>query len=246
MLKKYQTLLFDLDDTLLDFGAAENLALRQMFEAQNTPFTAEIEAHYKKINQALWNSYEEGKVDRDEVVNTRFSLLFKEYGQLVDGAVLEMKYRSYLEEGHQFVNGAFELITDLHNQYDLYIVTNGVSKTQDKRLRASGLFPFFKDIFVSEDTGYQKPMKGFFDYAFARIPNFTVNQGLIIGDSLSSDIKGGQQAGLDTCWFNPQLKPNDTQIIPTYQIQTLDELYQILNGNKKSPTIRSSFSKNTK
>lgn len=227
-MKKYQTLLFDVDDTLLDFTAAENEALRLLFEEQNIPLTTELEADYKKINHRLWKSFEEGKIDRDEVVNTRFSILFMEYGQVVDGALLEKSYRSYLEEGHQLVNGAFELISDLQNQYDLYIVTNGVSKTQDKRLRASGLHPIFKDIFVSEDTGFQKPMKEYFDYVFARIPHFSVEQTLIIGDSLSSDIKGGQLAGLDTCWFNPQMMPNDTGIVPTYQIQKLDELYRII------------------
>jgi 2-haloacid dehalogenase len=247
MLKTYQTLLFDVDDTLLDFGATENLALSLLFENQKTPFTPEIEAHYKKINHDLWKSFEEGKLNRDEVVNTRFSLLFKEYGQLVDGAVLEKKYRSFLDEGHQLVNGAFELISVLKNQFHLYIVSNGVSKTQDKRLRDSGLYPLFKDIFVSEDTGFQKPMKEYFDYVFARIPNFSVNQGLIIGDSLSSDIKGGQLAGLDTCWYNPEMKPNDTQIIPTYQIQKLEEMYQILNLDRKSTTAVSSyFSRNTR
>ncbi|QOT01039.1 noncanonical pyrimidine nucleotidase, YjjG family [Brevibacterium sp. JNUCC-42] len=232
-MKNYQTLLFDVDDTLLDFGVAESLALRLLFEEQNIPLTTEIEARYKKINQSLWRSFEEGNLDRDEVLNTRFSILCKEYGQEVDGALLEKNYRSYLEEGHQLVNGAFELITDLQNQYDLYIVTNGVSKTQDKRLRDSGLYPLFKDIFVSEDTGFQKPMKEYFDYVFARIPNFSVEQGLIIGDSLSSDIKGGQLAGLDTCWFNPEMKPNETEIVPTYQIQKLDELYRILKISSK-------------
>ncbi|HEY2420062.1 MAG TPA: YjjG family noncanonical pyrimidine nucleotidase [Neobacillus sp.] len=236
MLKKYQTLLFDVDDTLLDFGAAENTALQFLFEDQKIPLTTEMEGHYKRINQGLWRSFEEGNIGRDEVVNTRFSLLFKEYGQEVDGSLLEKKYRCYLEEGHQLVNGAFELITDLQNQYDLYVVTNGVSKTQNKRLRDSGLYPLFKDIFVSEDTGYQKPMKGYFDYVFARIPDFSMEQTLIIGDSLSSDIKGGQLAGLDTCWFNPSMKPNDTELDPTFQIQKLDELYQILQLERESAT----------
>lgn len=232
-MKTYQTLLFDVDDTLLDFGAAEKAALRMLFDDQNIPLTDEIEAHYKKINQGLWRVFEEGSIDRDEVLNTRYSLLFKEYGQEVDGALMEMKYRYYLEEGHQLIDGAFELISDLHKQYDLYIVTNGVSRTQDKRLRASGLFPFFRDIFVSEDTGFHKPMKEYFDYVFARIPDFSLQQGLIIGDSLSSDIKGGQLAGLDTCWYNPERKPNHTEIVPTYEIQRLEELYPILHVEKE-------------
>ncbi|KOS62510.1 YjjG family noncanonical pyrimidine nucleotidase [Lysinibacillus agricola] len=227
-MKKYQTLLFDVDDTLLDFKAAERTALHLLFEEQKIPLTDEITAHYKTINQGLWKSFEEGKIDRDEVVNTRFSILFEEYGQKVDGSLFEQNYRSYLEEGDQLIRGAFELIQDLQSEYDLYIVTNGVSKTQDKRLRNSGLHSFFKDIFVSEDTGYQKPMKAYFDYVFARIPNFSVEKGLIIGDSLSADIKGGQLAGLDTCWFNSAKKPNHTGIVPTYEIQSLNELYQIL------------------
>ncbi|MFB6467273.1 YjjG family noncanonical pyrimidine nucleotidase [Cytobacillus sp. Hz8] len=229
-MRKYRTLFFDVDDTLLDFGAAENLALSMLFEELHIPFNKEMEARYKQINQGLWKSFEEGKISRDEVVNSRFSLLFKEYDKEVDGKSLEQTYRCFLEEGKQLISGALELVSDLKNQYDLYIVTNGVSRTQDKRLRASGLHPIFKNIFVSEDAGYQKPMKEFFDYVFARIPNFAAEQGLMIGDSLTADIKGGELAGLDTCWFNPDRKPNHTTIVPTYQIHKLEELNRILNG----------------
>jgi 2-haloacid dehalogenase len=227
-LKNYKTLFFDVDDTLLDFGAAEKLALQLLFEEQNIPLTSEMEEKYKRINQGLWKRFEEGELSRDEVVNTRFSVLFNHYGKEVDGTLLEKNYRSFLEQGHQLVNGAYELITELNSQYDLYIVTNGVSRTQDKRLRASGLYPLFKDIFVSEDTGFQKPMKEFFDNVFARIPHFEVEHALIIGDSLSADIKGGELAGMDTCWFNPKMKPNDSDIRPTYQIHKLEELKRIV------------------
>lgn len=229
-MRKYQTLLFDVDDTLLDFKAAERTALHLLFEEQKISLTDEITKHYKIINQGLWKAFEEGEIDRDEVVNTRFSTLFKEYGQEVDGPLFEQNYRRYLEEGNQLIDGAFEFVQQLQSKYDLYIVTNGVSKTQEKRLRNSGLHSLFKDIFVSEDTGYQKPMKEYFDYVFARIPNFSVEKGLIIGDSLSADIKGGHLAGLDTCWFNPGRNSNQTGIVPTYEIQSFDELYEILKG----------------
>jgi len=232
MLKNYKTLLFDIDNTLLDFSASEKVALQRLFEGQNFPLKPEVKARYQTINQGLWTAFEEGKIDRDEVMNTRFSILFKEYGLEVDGVSLEKSYHSYLKEGHQLINGALELIKDLQNQYNLYIVTNGDSETQYKRLHDSGLYPLFKDIFVSEDTGYQKPMKEYFDYVFERIPNLTVENTLIIGDSLSADIKGGEMAGIDTCWFNPEMIPNDTGILPTYEIQKLEEVYQVLNLEK--------------
>ncbi|UZJ77724.1 YjjG family noncanonical pyrimidine nucleotidase [Fictibacillus sp. KU28468] len=227
-MKTYQTLLFDVDDTLLDFGAAESTALHMLCEEQQITFTSELESLYKKINQGLWQAFEEGEIERDEVLNTRFSLLLKEYGHEADGLLLEEIYRGFLSEGNQLIEGALELITVLQDRFDLYIVTNGVSKTQDKRLRSSGLHPLFKGIFVSEDTGFQKPMKEYFDYVFARIPDFSQEQGLIIGDSLNADMKGGQLAGIDTCWFNPKKKTNHTDMVPTYEIQKLDELYQIL------------------
>lgn len=238
MLKKYDTLLFDVDDTLLDFGAAEKVALRLLFEKHQIHLTPEIEARYKIINQGLWKQFEDGSIGRDEVLNSRFSILLKEYGHNVDGVLLEKSYRHFLEKGKQLVDGAFELVKNLQNHFELYIVTNGDSATQYKRLDASGLQPMFKDIFVSEDTGFQKPMKEYFDYVFERIPNFSLNKGLIIGDSLNADIKGGQQSGLDTCWFNPHKKQNDTAIVPTYEIQNLDELYQILNVERKTLTVR--------
>ncbi|MCK6256381.1 YjjG family noncanonical pyrimidine nucleotidase [Fictibacillus sp. KIGAM418] len=227
-MKTYKTLLFDVDDTLLDFGAAESTALRMLCEEQLITFTSELETLYKKINQGLWQAFEEGEIERAEVLNTRFSLLLKEYGHEADGLLLEETYRRFLSEGNQLIEGALELITVLQDRFDLYIVTNGVSKTQDKRLRSSGLHPLFKGIFVSEDTGYQKPMKEYFDYVFARIPDFSLDQGLIIGDSLNADMKGGLLAGLDTCWFNPKKKTNHTDMVPTYEIQKLGELYQIL------------------
>ncbi|HFK1511520.1 MULTISPECIES: YjjG family noncanonical pyrimidine nucleotidase [Bacillus cereus group] len=227
-MKKYKTLLFDVDDTLLDFQKAEKSALRMLFEEKGMSLTSEIEAQYKKINKSLWTAFEEGEINRDEVVNTRFSILFKEYGEEVDGILFENNYRSYLEEGNQLMEGALQFINQIQSEYDLYIVTNGISKTQDKRLRNAGLHALFQDIFVSEDTGYQKPMKEYFDYVFERIPNFVPEEGLIIGDSLSADMKGGYVAGIDTCWFNPERKLNDSGIIPKYEVHNFEELYALL------------------
>lgn len=116
----------------------------------------------------------------------------------------------------------------MSTHYTLYIVTNGVSKTQDCRLWLSGLSSFFQDVFVSEDAGFPKPNQKYFDYVTKRIVNFKPENTLLIGDSLTSDIKGGNMAGIDTCWFNPHGLENKTNIIPNYIIYSLEQLFDIL------------------
>ncbi len=226
---KYNTLLFDLDDTLLDFRASEEVALQKLFKDQQYTLTPEIKDNYKKLNSSLWKAYENDEIDREEVVNTRFALLFQHYGIEVDGVALEQNYRKYLSEGHHLMEGAVELIQRLHTEFDLYIVSNGASYTQHKRLKDSGLAPYFKKVFVSEDTGYQKPMKEFFDSVFSQIENLDLKRTLIIGDSFSADVTGGWNAEIDTCWIN--LLEQDFQhpvITPTYEIRKLAEIYELL------------------
>ncbi|MEO4054991.1 YjjG family noncanonical pyrimidine nucleotidase [Solibacillus sp. CAU 1738] len=225
---KYRNLLFDLDDTLLDFGAAEDWALHRLFEEEGITLTTEIESKYRQINSDLWKQFEEGSITREELMTTRFAKLFHVYGKEVDGGLYDKKYRDHLAESKVFVDGAWELINNLADEYNLYVVTNGVSTTQYKRLNITGLAPLFKDVFVSEDTGYQKPMIGYFDYVFKRIPNFSENETLIIGDSFTADIVGGLNAGIDTCWLNRHNKVNVTDEKPTYEIQKLQQLYMIL------------------
>lgn len=225
---KYKFLLFDLDDTLLDFSAAEDFALHRLFEEEGLILTKEIEETYRQINSSLWRKFEEGAITRDEVTSTRFAKLFSLYGKQVDGKLFDDKYRNHLAECKVFIDGAWELINDFATKYQLYIVTNGVSATQYKRLDITGLAPLFHKVFVSEDTGFQKPMLGFFDYVFDRIPNFKKEEALIIGDSFSADIIGGINAGIDTCWLNRFHKVNETDQKPTYEIQHLQQLYTIL------------------
>ncbi|MDH6364870.1 2-haloacid dehalogenase [Enterococcus sp. PF1-24] len=225
---KYQTLLFDVDDTLLDFQATERVALKRLFAFAGVTETPALVAKYKEMNHELWRSFERGERTRDEVIYQRFGMFFESLGKKVDGVALENQYRIFLEEGHDLMPDSREIITDLSQRADLYIVTNGVSQTQYRRLTDAKLLPFFKDVFVSEDTGYQKPMIEYFDYVFDRIPNFAKEQAVIIGDSLTSDIQGGITAGIDTIWLNPQKTTGMIQ--PTYEIQQLTELYGILGS----------------
>ncbi len=232
LLKQYQTLLFDLDDTLLDFGQTENQALMKLFTELQLPLTDDMKETYKMFNTGLWRAHEEGKIERDELVNTRFAIFFEHYGKKVDGVEYERKYRNYLDEGHHLIDGALELIQELYQKYDLYIVTNGVVSTQERRLKDSGLAPYFRHVFVSEEVGYQKPRKEFFDYVFQHLGKVELDKTLIIGDSLTSDIKGGLNVGIDTCWFNPHRIVNNLAVKPTYEIAELEELKRIVLNNR--------------
>lgn len=225
---KYKTLLFDVDDTLLDFQAAEQKALHALFRNEGFVLTEEMEATYKTINGQLWRRFELGEIDKATVTDTRFSRLFETYGKSVDGKKMGELYREFLAQGHDLLGNSQAIIAELATTYELYIVTNGVAKTQYQRLDRAQLTPFFKQIFVSEEIGYQKPMRAYFDYVFARIPQFELSKTMIIGDSLASDIQGGNQAGIDTVWLNPAKTDNRSMIQPTYEIDQLEKLIPLL------------------
>ena len=229
----YTTLLFDIDHTLLDFDATERAALRQLFEEEQLEWTAEREARYRTINRSLWQALERGEVTRQEVITSRFVAFFAEQGRTVDGSRMDTRYRAYLSQGTELIAGAIELLESLKGKYQLYVVTNGVAATQHARLKGSGLAPYFDGIFVSEETGYQKPMPAFFDYVFDRIPDATRDQTLIIGDSLTADIQGGISAGIATCWFNPGHVAASAELTPTYTIERLDQLVTLLRTKEE-------------
>ena len=227
-MSRFDILLFDADDTIFDFQACEKEALKLAFDRYNLELNQEIVDIYHRINQELWKKYELGLISRDTVIYSRFALLFQELGIDDDGIAFEDEYQKLLGKQHFFIDRAEEVVKKLSGHYDLYVVTNGVTETQYSRLRASGIDRYMKKIFVSEETGYQKPMKEYFDYCFARIENFNKDRTLIIGDSLSSDIKGGNNAGIAACWYNPKKLENVTDCIADYEISRLTELYSIL------------------
>lgn len=225
---KFKTLLFDVDDTLLDFRATEKQALYTLFSEENLELTQEVEQQYQRINRNLWKEFELGKISKETISNTRFKALFEQFGRTIDGEEMGLKYQRFLSEGHHLLGNSRQILEQLNPDYDLYVVTNGIAKIQYKRLDDSELRPFFNDIFVSEEVGYQKPMKEYFDYVFERIPAFEQEKTLIIGDSLNSDIAGGQRADIQTVWLNPTKQEKTAEIKPTYEIEQLDELLAIL------------------
>lgn len=224
----YRSIFIDLDDTILDFGAAERAAISKTFRRIGLEPTPALLARYSEINLSQWEAYERGEITRDTVLIRRFEILFCELGVCMDAQSTEDIYRGYLGIGHYFIDGAVALLEYLAPKYNLYLASNGVAATQYSRLQSANIGHFFREIFISEVTGAHKPEKAYFDYCFARIPDFDPEQALMIGDSLTSDILGGKNAGIRTCWFNPNHKRHRAEIVPDYEVFSLEELKNIL------------------
>ena len=224
----YKYVFLDTDDTILDFLKTEHQAITKTFRQFGLDPTEELIARYSRINQGCWERLERGEITRARVLIERFELLFAELGVDLDPQEVEDVYQVLLGESHFFVEGAEDIIAYLSPKYHLYIASNGVAATQDSRLASSGILPHFDDVFISERTGYHKPEREYFDYCFARIPGFRPEEAIIVGDSLSSDIQGGKNAGIATCWFNYRNRPARDDIQPDYTIHKLEELKEIL------------------
>ena len=223
----YKILLFDLDDTLLDFAANELDSLNKLFTVHGYTFSDDLYHLYHSVNKQLWTEYENGDRTLENVLNKRFSETMLKLNIEIDGALWESHYRELLSNGHQLMEGAYFLCKDLSLTHRLFVVTNGVTTTQIKRLKQSGLIDFFEKIFTSQEIGEPKPAKEFFDYVMSHIHNFDKKETLIIGDSLNTDIRGGLLAGIDTCWMNKKSQNLNDEIKSKYVIKNLDELRSI-------------------
>lgn len=224
-----RNVLFDLDDTLFDFHKAEKIALTKTLVHFGIDPTEETLALYSTINAAHWKRLELGEISREEVKVGRYRELFKTIGVECDPVKATAYYESMLAIGHYFMPGAPELLEELYGKYRLYIVSNGTAKVQEGRIGSSGITKYMDGIFISQILGANKPDKQFFDICFAEIPDFSLSETVIIGDSLSSDIKGGINAGITTVWFNPKGMENDSDIKPDYTIKELSEVPGLLS-----------------
>lgn len=220
-------LFLDLDDTILDFHKAERIAIAKTIRDFGVEPTEEILARYHVINKWHWEQLELGKMTRAEVLVNRFAALFSELGVEVDAPACARVYEKNLSMGHYFLPGAEEAVDRLHKKYRLFLASNGTAVVQKGRMTSANLYRFFEKVFVSQEIGYNKPSKEYFEACFAQIPGFDRKKALMVGDSLSSDIKGGINAGLKTVWVNPT-HAGSGEIKPDYQIEALSQLEALL------------------
>lgn len=224
-------ILFDLDDTLFDFHADERVALDKTFAALGITLNDAQRNRYSEINEAQWKALELGKITRAQVKYRRFALLFEELGREPElaGQAAEL-YPEFLAQDFHYMEGAPELLEELYGNYRMFLISNGNLSVQEGRLKKSGIGTYFDGIFISELLGAEKPDKRFFDLAFAQIPDFDRSSAVIVGDSLSSDIKGGRNAQVRTIWFHPGQMTSDSEFLADYHIKKLKDLPELLRS----------------
>lgn len=221
---------FDLDNTLLDFNKSERAAITETLLHFDISPREDILKLYSSLNLAQWKLLEAGLTTRSQLKVKRFENLFDELGAAVCAADAAKYYEARLSRGHFFIDGAQELLQSLSKIAALYLVTNGSAIVQRGRLKSAGIEKYFDMIFISEEIGFNKPDAAFFDVCFSRIVDFDKSSAVIIGDSLSSDIQGGINAGIQTVWFNPKSEKNLSAIRPDYEISRLSEFLSVMEN----------------
>ncbi len=222
-------LFLDLDDTILDFKKAESIAIRKTMAAFGADPSDANARRYSEVNDLHWKALERGEMTRPQVLTGRFQMFFGELGIEVDAQAVARTYEKHLSTGHFFLPGAEETVKEkLFGKYRLFLASNGTASVQKGRMTSADLYPYFEQTFVSQDLGHNKPSKEYFAAAFARIPGFDPSKCLMVGDSLTSDILGGKNAGLRTVWVNPHHKTAPAEIRPDYEIEVLADLPRLL------------------
>lgn len=227
---RFTTILWDLDQTILDFDKSMDYALRASFEKLGLAITDEIVVRYAAINDSYWKRLELGEVTKEEVLLGRFRTLFEEL-KITQYRAEDIAgiYQERLGSVAFFLENADKVVIRLKEEgYRQYVLTNGVNRTQAHKMKISGLDQLMDGVFVSEVIGYPKPMKEYYDACFAQLEGISRAECLIVGDSLTSDIKGANNAGVAACWYNSQGIENTLAVTVDYEIKHLEELYKIL------------------
>lgn len=227
--RTFDTILWDVDQTLLDFKQSERYAVNKCFRHFGLEADEEIVTLYSAINEGFWKRIEKGEIAKKEALTERFRVLFEKIGiDGVDAGAFQLEYAEALGSVYYYQDDSYELVKELKGTCRQYLVTNGITKTQRKKLQLSGFDKLADGIFISEEIGAPKPQKAYFDKCFAMIPGFCKEKTIIVGDSLSSDMQGGSQAGIAVCWYNPGGLENTSEVQIDYEIRRLQEIRKIV------------------
>jgi putative hydrolase of the HAD superfamily len=228
-MKKYEFLLFDFDGTLVDYDKTESWSLAESFRQAGIAYNENLYlSQYNRINAQMWKDFEKGEISASDLRVKRFRMLFEACGIQGNPELMAGRYVSNLSESSFLFDEVLPLLEKLHGRYKLGLITNGLKEVQRKRLALSGAGKYMDAIAISDEIGMQKPDPGIFAYALKEAGHADKNTVLVIGDSLSSDIQGGINFGIDTCWFNPKGKAAVPEIVPDYEIRRLMDLLEVL------------------
>lgn len=224
---KYELVLFDADGTLFDFDTAEMQAFEKTLKQFGiTENLKQLHREYEIINMAIWRDFEQKKIISKDLRVERFRRFFDRENLQLDPKVISPIYLKYLSEGTHLLPGAEEIVSFLFGKCELALATNGIADVQNPRFAGSDLAKYFQHIFISEEIGHPKPDPKFFEHIFKKLTH--KESAIIVGDNLTSDIKGGNDFGIDTCWFNPNKRHNKSGIVPIFEISDLRELKRII------------------
>ena len=226
---KYQVLLFDADETLFDFKMAEKQAFLRALEEYKLDVDKEESLKlYSQINKHIWEEFERGEITADRLRVERFERFSKKVEVDFDAVGFSKAYAKFLGEGAYLFEDSVEVIDYLSKKYKLALVTNGLKDVQKSRISKTPLKDYFQELIISDEIKISKPDPRIFDYALDKLDHMDKSKVLMIGDSLTSDMQGGINAGIDTCWYNPNHLENKSGLNLTYEIHSLNELKEIL------------------
>ena len=227
---RYTTILFDADGTLLDFSRSEDEAIRETMLAFDIVPDDDRVRVYSEINDKLWKALERKEIEKEVLLYHRFELFCEHYGFVADAKKMAAEYMKNLSTKGYTIDGADELCKRLFGKVKMYIVTNGVEFIQNGRFARCPIEKYFEKRFISGVIGYEKPDVRYFECVASEIPSFEKDKTIIVGDSLTSDIKGGINFGVDTCWYNPKGKKRPENMNITYEVGDFDGIYAVIAG----------------
>lgn len=227
-MSRYTWIVFDADGTLFDYDRAEIQALTTTFGRSGLMFDSDVHARFSEINAGLWQAFERGEVSSERLRVQRFEALAETCGFTYDAADFSRDYLSVLGAQLQLIDDAEIVVRTLSGTHRLALATNGIADVQRSRVAKSDIGPLFEAVAISDEMGVAKPAAGFFEGLFRKLGEPDTAEVLMVGDGLSSDIRGGIDFGIDTCWFNPSGAPNPDGVTPTYEIRSLTEILGIV------------------